>query len=65
MSSLTSASDTVGPPPPFDTELGAALDAFGGLIPPAITPQMLTDFKAAVMPPVPDDELSRDGAFDV
>ena len=64
----TSSSDTtapVGPPPPFDPELAAALAAMGGF--PPITPDMIPVVRQGLpgQEPPTDAELERGGAFTV
>jgi acetyl esterase/lipase len=55
----------VGPPPPFDSELGAALAAIGDL-PSTVTPEMIPMLREhSIMPPVSDDELRRDGEYEI
>ncbi|GLW09686.1 esterase [Microtetraspora sp. NBRC 13810] len=49
----------VGPPPPFDSELAAALTLMGEM--PAFTLEMLPAMRQGVT--LPHEELSRDGAF--
>ncbi len=55
----------VGPPPPFDPELAAALEPLARFLTPSITPEMLPRLRAASAPSVPDEELRRGGAFTV
>jgi acetyl esterase/lipase len=56
----------VGPPPPFDPELGAALAALGEALPSSLTPDLIPMMRQAdVMPQVTDDDLRRGGAFEV
>nr|MDT0658572.1 alpha/beta hydrolase [Micromonospora sp. DSM 115978] len=57
----------VGPPPPFDPELAAALAVLAEQMPSAITPEMIPAFRAArdTMPRLTDDELRRDGTFEI
>lgn len=63
-------SDVVGPPPPFDLELTAALDAMGGGTPPGVVftveavPAMREAHRAR-FPPVTLEDLRQDGAFAV
>jgi acetyl esterase/lipase len=57
----------VGPPPPFDPELAAALAYFGETLPPAITLDMIPTLRQAgigIAAPT-NEELRRDGAFEV
>ncbi|WP_250038212.1 alpha/beta hydrolase [Paractinoplanes maris] len=57
---------TVGPPPPFDPELGAALAVIGEQLPSALTAEMIEPMRAgSVLADVSDEELARDGAFTV
>ena len=55
------------PRPPFDPEVAAALDALAGLLPPALTADMIPLLRQPnpAMPSVSDEELSRGGAFAV
>jgi acetyl esterase/lipase len=57
----------VGPPPPFDPELAAALSVLAEFLPPALTPDMIPVLRQGVpgMAPPTDEELGRDGAFHV
>jgi acetyl esterase/lipase len=57
----------VGPPPPFDPELAAILAAMAEQVSPGFTLEMLPAVRAAraAMPRLTDDELRRDGAFDI
>jgi acetyl esterase/lipase len=54
-------------PPPFDPELAAALVVLADQLPPVFTLDMIPALRqqAAAAPPVPDEALSRDGAFEV
>ena len=65
---LTSPSTTpVGPPPPFDAELDAALAVFAEFMPPSITPDLIPLMRQpnpAMMPPS-DEQLARDGKFSI
>ncbi|MCM3926479.1 alpha/beta hydrolase, partial [Frankia sp. AiPs1] len=62
----TTATATVGPPPPFDPELAAALEPLAKFLTPSITAEMLPRLRAAsAAPSVPDEELHRGGAFTV
>ncbi len=58
---------TVVPSPvPFDPELAAALSAVGEQIPPSLTPEMIPPMRqGAVLAPVTDDDLRREGRFTV
>ena len=62
-----SARSQPGPPPPFDSELGAALEVIGELAPSALTPDLIPMLRQPnpAMPPTTDDDLRRGGAFDV
>ncbi|MFJ2115343.1 MULTISPECIES: alpha/beta hydrolase [unclassified Streptomyces] len=64
MTTSASFENPVGPPVPFDPELAAALGVVLGQLGTALE---LDDLPAAreAGPRVPDDELRRDGAFDV
>ncbi|MCY1139149.1 alpha/beta hydrolase [Actinoplanes sp. Pm04-4] len=63
---LPETSGTVGPPPPFDPELAAALDVIGAQLPSAITAEMIPAMRTGgVMADLSDEELSRGGAFTV
>jgi acetyl esterase/lipase len=65
---LTSPPTTpLGPPPPFDPELGATLAVLAEFLPPAITPDLIPLMRQpnpAMMPPT-DEQLSREGRFHV
>jgi acetyl esterase/lipase len=54
-------------PPPFDPELAAALAVLAEHLPPAFTLDMIPALRqqSAAVPPVPDEALSRGGAFEV
>ena len=54
-------------PPPFDPELSAVLDAIGELLPSALTPDLIPMLRQPnpAMPPPSDEDLRRDGAFEV
>jgi acetyl esterase/lipase len=52
------------PPPPFDPELAAALEIMAGQIPSSILPEAISVIRENALL-VPDDELRRDGAFEV
>ena len=57
----------VGPPPPFDAELGAALAVFAEFMPPSNTPDLIPLMREpnpAMMPPS-DEQLARDGKFSI
>src|SRR5690242_2813428 len=56
---------TVGPPPPFDAELAAALAAFAADLPASITPDLIEPLRQVPLLAATDDDLRRDGAFDV
>jgi acetyl esterase/lipase len=57
---------TSPPFPPFDPELAAALSAVAENLPPSVTPEMIPAMRAAgVVAEVTDDDLRRDGAFEV
>ena len=62
-----SAASQPGPPPPFDPELVAALDAIGEQLPSALTPDLIPVLRQPnpAMPPPTDDDLRRSGAFEV
>ncbi|MEU2351346.1 alpha/beta hydrolase [Modestobacter sp. NPDC049651] len=67
MTPTSAPTDPVGPPPPFDPELAAALAPLAGVLPPSITPEMVA-LRRGAAPPVPpptDEELSRGGRFTV
>jgi acetyl esterase/lipase len=56
---------TVGPPP-FDPELAAALALISEQLPPSITADMIPALREGALLQLPsDEELRRDGAFDV
>ncbi|MFG1608705.1 alpha/beta hydrolase [Actinoplanes sp. NPDC049265] len=53
-------------PPPFDTELGAALPAITEMMPGKLTLDMIPAMRGGeALPPVPDEMLTRDGTFTV
>jgi acetyl esterase/lipase len=64
-SSTASEAAPVGPPVPFDPEMGAALAALGGF--PPITPDLIPVVRQGLpgQTPPTDAELARDGAFSV
>jgi len=57
----------VGPPPPFDAELAAALAPLADVIPASFTAEMIPLLRRPnpAMPPATDEELSRGGRFTV
>jgi acetyl esterase/lipase len=57
----------LGPPPPFDPELAAALAAVGDALPSSVTSDMIPAMRQVLpgLEPPTNAELSRDGAFDV
>ncbi|MFC5753935.1 alpha/beta hydrolase [Actinomadura rugatobispora] len=60
------AADGAPPPPPFEPELAAALEIISAALPSAITAEVLPMLRqGGTMPRVTDDELRRDGAFEV
>ncbi|WP_246078494.1 alpha/beta hydrolase [Modestobacter excelsi] len=67
LTSPPAATGTDAPQPPFDPQVAAALGALAGLIPSALTPDMIPLLRQPnpAMPPATDQELSRDGAFTV
>ena len=55
-----------GPPPPFDPELAAALEVLNEQLPSALLPEMITAMRSGLeMLAVSDDDLRRDGAFEI
>jgi acetyl esterase/lipase len=64
---VSSSTSTVGPPPPFDAELAAALRVINETTKPdGLRPETIGATRqkaAAFMPPPSDEELARDGAF--
>ncbi len=60
-------SATAGPPPPFDRELAAALDAMGETIQPSITPEMIPLLRQeeAALPRPTNEQLSAHGALEI
>jgi acetyl esterase/lipase len=54
-------------PPPFDPELAAALAVITELMPPALTVDLLPVMRqpSSVMPAVTNEQLNREGAFEV
>lgn len=67
MSATTASTDHVGPPPPFDPELAETLAVIVEALPPSITPDLVPAFRSGPpgVEPLPDDELSRGGEFEV
>lgn len=67
LTSPTAATGTDAPRPPFDPEIATALDALAGLIPPALTADMIPLLRQPnpALPPATDEELSQGGAFAV
>lgn len=63
----TSATNRIGPPPPFDSEIAETLAVMVEMLPSSITPDMIPAFRAGLpaMEPLSDDELSRGGEFEV
>ncbi|MBA2944544.1 alpha/beta hydrolase [Streptomyces himalayensis] len=58
--------EPVYPPPPFDPELAAALEVLGGQIPPGFAPEMIPSMREGSSAfQVPDEELTRNGAFQI
>lgn len=57
----------VGPPPPLDAELKAALEPYAEFLAPAMTADMIPLLRRPnpMFPTASDDELSRGGAFSV
>lgn len=58
----------IGPPPPFDPELSAALGMIRGQFPRLSTLESIAEVRQAridTLPPVTDDDLRLDGAFEV
>lgn len=64
---LPDSAISVGPPPPFDTELAAALQVIGEVLPSGITPEMIIPMREAPppIPPMTNDDLSAGGMFEV
>ncbi|WP_246080720.1 alpha/beta hydrolase [Modestobacter altitudinis] len=67
LTSPSAANGADAPQPPFDPHVAAALDALAGLIPSALTADMIPLLRQPnpAMPPATDQELNRDGAFTV
>jgi acetyl esterase/lipase len=65
MTVTSSSAERVGPPPPFDPELEAALTLVHGTRPASLTPDLIEAWRqgSAVNEPT-DEELSRGGAFE-
>ncbi|BCY10669.1 alpha/beta hydrolase [Actinoplanes sp. L3-i22] len=56
----------IGPPPPFDPELAAALDVLGANLPSAVTAEMIQPMRdGALLAVAGEPDLTRDGAFTV
>jgi acetyl esterase/lipase len=66
MTTLTPQPAPVGPPPPFDAELAAALDVIGDQMPSSLTTEMIPILRGApALTTTTDEDLSRGGAFEV
>jgi acetyl esterase/lipase len=68
VSTKTASADQVGPPPPYDPELAGAEAAFAAMMPPSTTPDLVSAFRSGptgTAPVMSDDELGRDGEFQV
>jgi acetyl esterase/lipase len=61
------ATAAVGPPPPFDPELAAALAVIGEMLPPALTPDLIPMMRQPnpAIPAPSNEDLRRGGAFEV
>jgi acetyl esterase/lipase len=56
----------IAPPPPFDPELAAALEAVAEMVPAAIMPEMIPAMRVGLaVLDVPIAELTRDGAIEI
>jgi len=64
---VTTTLPPVGPPPPFDPELAAALAVLHENLSPTLTPEMLSAIRTleSAMPRLSDEELARGGRFTV
>jgi acetyl esterase/lipase len=61
---MSTSPSPVGPPPPFDPELAAALVVIGEIVQPGITLDMIPAMREEYPDPPPtDEELSRGGEF--
>jgi len=62
-----SAAEQPGPPPPFDAELAGVLAVIAEALPSALTPDLIPLLRQPnpAMPPPSDEDLRRDGAFEV
>lgn len=67
MSTTTASTDHVGPPPPLDPEVAETAAVFVEMMPSSTTPDPVSAFRSgpAGMEPLPDEELSRGGEFEV
>jgi acetyl esterase/lipase len=66
MTPLTPQPIPVGPPPPFDPELAAALEIVGAQIPPSVTAEMLPAMReGTALMAISDEDLRRGGTFEV
>ena len=64
--SASTSQDRVGPPPPFDPELAAALALVADMLPSAIVPEMIPAMREGLaVLDVPLSELTRDGAVTI
>ena len=64
--SISPQSSLPGPPPPFDAELAAALDVLHEQMSPELLPEMISAMRQGQqLMPLPDEELRRDGAFEI
>ncbi|WP_436839349.1 alpha/beta hydrolase [Microbispora hainanensis] len=64
---LSNTLPSAATPPPFDPELAAALAVLGESMPSSLTPDMIPLMRAATAngPSLPDEALTRGGAFEV
>ncbi len=67
MTTTSAPSETGVPaPPPFDPELAAALTVLAEHMPPSLTLDALAHIRQpGLLPPTPDEALTRDGAYEV
>ncbi|MBX6386572.1 MAG: alpha/beta hydrolase [Microbispora sp.] len=64
---MSTTDPSSAPPPPFDPELAAALAVLGETLPTSLTAEMIPLMRTerAKMPGVPDEAITRGGAFEM